>query len=133
MPDQVKTRYETSQYLIDPNRFRLRKIVRIISLVYLFVKKCFSACGFAGGLRMHPKVTLDIVPTILSCEGDQYIVTTGTQDGGCPFRCPAGWVVRVSNDEIKLALTYLFRKATEEVKHKTKLSIYGHMIVFPLK
>ena len=116
VPDKVKSRYEFSQYVIDPNRFRLRKIVRILSLVYLFVKKCYSCCGLLDRLREHPKVSLDTVPSIFACEGDQFIVTTGSQDGGNQFRCPAGRVVRVSNDETKLALTYLFRKATEEVK-----------------
>ena len=125
VPDQVKTRYESSQYVIDPNRFRMRKIVRILGLVYLFLKKCYSACGLVGRLIEHPKVTLNIVPAILSCEGDQYIVTSGTQDGVGPFRCPAGLVVRVSNDEVKLALTYLFRKATEEVKKFVDIRLYN--------
>ena len=117
MPDQVKNRYEYSKYVIDPNRFRLRKIIRILSLVHLFVRKCYSACGFVGRLRIHPKVNLDIVPTILSCEGDQYIVTTGNHDDRSLFKCPAGLVVRVSIDDLKYALTYLFHKATNEVKH----------------
>ena len=88
VPDKVKSRYEFSQYIIDPNRYRLRKIVRIISLVYLFVRKCYSACGSRGRLENHSKVTLDPVPAILSCEGDQYLVTTGCQNIGSPFRCP---------------------------------------------
>ena len=125
VPDQVKSRYEFSQYIIDPNRYRLRKIVRIISLVYLFVRKCYSACRFRGRLENHPKVTLDPVPAILSCEGDQYLVTTGCQNIGSPFRCPGGWVVCLSNNEVKLAMTYLFRKATEEVKQFLEPRVYN--------
>ena len=82
VPDQVKTRYEFSQYIIDPNRFRLRKIIRIISLVYLFIKICYSACGLKGKFNKHPKVTIDPIPIPFSCEGEQYIVTTGSLDGG---------------------------------------------------
>ena len=32
--------YEYSKYLIDPNRFRFRKVVRILAIVKLFIKKC---------------------------------------------------------------------------------------------
>ena len=69
-------------------------------------------------------MSLDMVPSIFACEGDQFIVTTGSQDGGNLFQCPAGRVVRVSNDETKLALTYLFRKATEEVKKFVDKRLY---------
>ena len=131
VPDLVKSRYEFSQYIIDPNRYRLREIVRIISLVYSFVRKCYSACGFRGRLENHPKVTLDPVPGILSCERDQYLVTTGCQNIGSPFRCPGGWVVCLSNNEVKLAMTYLFRKATEEVKQFLEpLILYWPYVTF---
>ena len=62
VPDQVKTRYEFSQYIMDPNRFRLRKIIRIISLVYLFVKDWYSDCGLKGKFNKHLKVIIDPKP-----------------------------------------------------------------------
>ena len=37
--EQVKLRYQLSNYIIDPNRFRFRKVVRILALVLTFVKK----------------------------------------------------------------------------------------------
>ena len=37
--DEVFLRYQYSNYVIDPNRYRFRKVVRIVGLVYLFVKK----------------------------------------------------------------------------------------------
>ena len=125
VPDLVKSRYEFSQYIINPNWYRLREIVRIISLVYLFVRKCYLACGFRGRLENHPEVTLDPVPAILSCEGDQYLVTTGCQNIESPFRCLGGWVVCLSNNEVKLAMTYLFQKATEEVKQFLVPPVYN--------
>ena len=127
VPDQVKTRYESSQYVLDPNRFRLRKVVRILSLVYLFIQKCCSHCGLVGKLKAYPKVPLNFVPSIFSCEGDQYIVTEGTQDDRSKLKCPAGLVVRVNNDDTKLALAYLFRKATEEVKKFVGKSVYQNI------
>ena len=111
VPDQVKFRYEFSQFIIDPNRYRLREI-RLFGL------------RVQGRLENHPKVTLDPVPAILSCEGNQYLVTTGCQNIGSPFRCPGGCVVCLSYNEVKLAMTYLFRKATE-VKQFLEPRVYN--------
>ena len=83
----------------------------------LFIQKCCSHCGLVGKLKTYPKVPLNFVPSIFSCEGYQYIVTAGAQDDRSKLKCPAGLVVRVNNDDTKLDLVYLFRKATDEVKH----------------
>ena len=48
VPGGVNSRYKISQYLIGPNRFRLRKIIRIIGLVNLFIKKSYAAIGKFG-------------------------------------------------------------------------------------
>ena len=125
VPDQVKTRYEFLQYIIDPNKFRLCKIICIISLVYLFVKNCYSACGLKGKFNKHPKVTIDPIPIPFSCEGEQYIVTTDSLGNGNPFRCPGGLVICVSNNEVRLAMTYLFRKATMDVKEFLNVQVYN--------
>ena len=37
--DKVTERYVFSQYLIDPVKFRFRKVIRIIAIVMLFIKK----------------------------------------------------------------------------------------------
>ena len=72
VPGKVNCRYKFSQYLIAPNRFRLRKIIRIIGLVYLFIKKSYAAIGKFGRPSSHPKV----LPANISSKGDQYLVTT---------------------------------------------------------
>ena len=36
----VKLRYEFSQYLVDPNKFRFQKVVRIVALVHMFIQIC---------------------------------------------------------------------------------------------
>ena len=38
VPSKVKERYQFSNYIIDQNKFRLRKVVRILALVMLFIK-----------------------------------------------------------------------------------------------
>ena len=107
-------------FTVDPNRFRLRKIIRIISLVYLFVKNCYSVCGLKGKFNKHPEVTIDPIPIPFSCKGEQYIVTTGSLDNGNPFRCPGGLVICVSNNEVRVAMTYLFRKGDHGNKRISK-------------
>ena len=106
------SRYKFSQYLLDPNRFRLRKIIRIIGLVYLFIKKSYAAIGKFGRPSNHPKV----IPANLFSIGDQYLVTTGSQDAQSPFKCLGGLAVCLADGEIKSAMSYLFRKVTNEVR-----------------
>ena len=36
---EIRKRYQYSNYLIDPNKFRFRKVVRVMTLVRLFIKK----------------------------------------------------------------------------------------------
>ena len=40
----IKSRYEFSDYLIDPNKYRFQKVVRIIAMVQMFIHKCKSKC-----------------------------------------------------------------------------------------
>ena len=47
VPEGVKDRYAFSQYLIDPNRFRYRKGIRVLGLVFLFIGKLLVRCGKA--------------------------------------------------------------------------------------
>ena len=69
-------------------------------------------------------MTLDPTPAILSCKGEQYLVTTGCQDAQSPFKCPGGLVICLSDNEIKSAITYLFHKATDEVKRFVNVRSY---------
>ena len=45
VPKGVKDHYDFSQYIIDPNRFRFRKVIRVLGLVFLFIKKARRRCG----------------------------------------------------------------------------------------
>ena len=36
---KVKDRYKFSNYLIDPNRYRFRKVIRVMAFVLMFIKK----------------------------------------------------------------------------------------------
>ena len=39
----MRKRLEFSQYIVDPNQFRFRKVIRIVALVMLFINKLKSA------------------------------------------------------------------------------------------
>ena len=40
VPNEVHGRFVFSNYLIDPNRFSFRKVVRILAYVLKFIRKC---------------------------------------------------------------------------------------------
>ena len=45
VPSEVGERYKFSNYLINPNKYRFRKVVRILAFVHLFLKKLVSKCA----------------------------------------------------------------------------------------
>ena len=94
--------------------FRFKKVLRILALVLMFVKK----------LRRFPAYNNEYsfeLPKSFSCKGSQYIVTTGSND---VIKCEPGKVVCLSDDDIKAALTYLFIKATAEIKRFLSIQKY---------
>ena len=112
VPREVKSRYEHSKYLIDPNKFRFRKVVRVLALVLMYLSKLMKRMN-----RPFKYVRFDDtlkVPDIL-LNGDTYLVTTGTNRS--KLVCTAGLVVHLSEDYIRSAIRYYFEKATAEVKH----------------
>ena len=38
--EESAKRYEFSHYVIDPNKFRFQKVIRVLALVYRFVRNC---------------------------------------------------------------------------------------------
>ena len=47
VPTEVGERYKFAKYLINPNRFRFCKIVRILGIVFLFLQKVILKCNKA--------------------------------------------------------------------------------------
>ena len=70
----LQERYVFSEYIIDPNRFRLRKVVRVLALVMLFIRKLISRVRHQQNEVLINEVSVT-VPAELS--KGQYIVTTG--------------------------------------------------------
>ena len=111
---ELGRRYEFSKYLIDPNRFRLKKVLRILALVFKFIQRVSRALSEripAFTSLMRPRTQVQDVG-YLSCEGEQYLVTLGTDPR---FPSQPGCVVSLSDDYIRAALRYFFLKGTAEV------------------
>ena len=115
VPTEVRDRYRFSEYVIDPNRLRLRKVVRILAIVLLFIKKLKEKIDkvIVRSMTVYP------IPSELTFKGDKYILTVGkaNHNSSLNTQCKPGLVVSLSEDDLKTALDYFFRKATQEIKH----------------
>ena len=80
VPDEVRARYEYSQYLIDPNRFRFRTVIRILRSVFLFVIKLRSKL-----IKKDVRTNNDfiVIFDVFQYQGDKYILTTGKDPSKC--------------------------------------------------
>ena len=119
--DKITERYVFSQYLIDPVKFRFRKVVRIVAIVMLFIKKLkirTSKTEVISPLKFE-------LPAQFAFINDRYLITDGTSK--FPFNCKKGLVVELSEHFIKLALNYFFLKASSEVKMFNDKSSYKNI------
>ena len=107
--DRIGERYKFSNYVIDPNRFRFRKVVRILALVYAFLRNLKKRIG-----KTESVIVSNDLPPQLKCLNDKYLITTGSNE--FPFQSSKGLVVEVSEHNLLCAVNYFFKKATLEVK-----------------
>ena len=117
----VAERYIFSNYVIDPNKFRLRKVIRVLTLVILFIRK----------LRNRISKTDNAVQvTQQEHSNQQYVVTSGIGSStrkGKVLKCMPGQVICISDADIKLAYDYYFRKCTEEIKRFADKKLYDNI------
>ena len=95
VPSDVKTCYEYSNYLLDPNKFRYERVIRIIALVVRYINNLKSSVK-----QKRTPVTI--------------------YDGFFEKESP----LILQDEEILVAKNYFFRKATAEIKHFAKSSDY---------
>ena len=111
--NQVSERYKFSHYVIDPNRFRFRKVVRVLALVILFIKnlkaKININCQYTSGIKSLPSQFKNV--------HNKYLVTLKKQTDSFPFNCQEGLVVCINDNLLMDAMNYFYRKATQEIKH----------------
>ena len=91
----IKSRYEFTGYLVDPNKFRFQKVVRIVALVYMFIRKCQSE-------------STESKPSSNVAGFDNSIKRS----------------VTLNENQLQPALNYYFQKATQEVKQFNPVEKY---------
>ncbi len=128
VPAKVEDRYKFSKYILDPNRYRFRKVVRVLGLMLLFLKKFYKKINRSLP-KYFPKGTHTRLPGIVPYFWDQHLVTIGATSG--KFKCKPGLVVILDQGTVNASLSYYFLKATEEIKHflpKKKYEKVSHEI-----
>ena len=76
--EKIRFRYKLSGYLINPNRFRFRKVVRILALVLTFIRKISKNIDKIKNHKLFQDTHPGELAKILEPKGDKYIITTGT-------------------------------------------------------
>ena len=111
--DKIRERYDLSSYLVDPMRFRFKKVVRIVALVILFVSKLKSRVFHQQNKGVNEIQEGDL-PAQFKFVNDKFLVTNDSNR--FPFVCEKGLVVELETHHLKRALAYFFQKASLEVK-----------------
>ena len=112
--EQIELRYKFSSYLLDPNRHRFRKSVRILALSLTFLWKISKNVPKVRENLVFKHVPPGGVPDVLKCTNDRYIVTTAYMG---LKTSPGGKVVEVTDKMLQASVTYFSLKASNEVKH----------------
>ena len=124
-PDEVGLRYKYSNYVIDPNKFRFRKVLRIQSLVLLFGSNLCKKVNRVPKFMMMDIQSFQLPDIFSTTNLDGFLVTTGRP--GKTGQCQGGLIVNVDESLMKLSLMYFFQKATDEVKHFLPKSRYANV------
>ena len=119
--EKVGKMYKYSKYIIDPNKFHFTKVVRVLSLVFLFVRNIRRNISRKRGLKVSVFNSSIKLPSLFSICDDKILITEGK---GPLLKCPKGLVVEISEQCMLESLHYFFRKATRELKHFNQKSAH---------
>ena len=111
VPKEVSERYKFCKYLIDPNKFSLKKITRIMGCVQRFIKNLKRAVRRRKDLpdiQKEGRKCLKVIPDGLN--------ETNEEDA-----------IIFSDDEVMTALEYFYKKATLEIKEYRGKKDYQHI------
>ena len=117
--DKVKSRYDFSRYLIDPNRFSFRKVLRIMTLVLTFVKLSGRNNPQVQNMTLFRHKSPGDIPDVLKSKLDKYI-PVGNAPGGN---------IEISDEMLKASFYYFSLKASLEVKHFLGKGRYRNLAV----
>ena len=128
VPKELRERYIFSKYLIDPNKFRFRIVLRILALVFLFIQKIQKKCN-KRGRSFESLKTRDFSMQQNTREKGEYVVSQ-INVFACTTRASKVAVVHLLEDLLNAANRYYFVKAAAEVKHFVNPSKYETKSVF---
>ena len=75
---KLSERYKFCNYVIDPNRFRFREVVRALAMVLLFIRRIKARLADGKCVPAIPKEPPTIkTPAAVNFQDDQYLVTQG--------------------------------------------------------
>ena len=115
--EKVGKRYQHSKYIVDPNKYRFKKVVRIVALVLQFLRNIKRKRG-----TEKPFVLVGYnLPALFGICNDRYLVTNGKNPR---FKCKTGLIVEITEKSLLEALFYFFQKATDELKHFNRKNSY---------
>ena len=106
VPNELGDRYKYANYLLDPNRYRFRTVVRILSLVLLFIKKCNKNREFA--FMKNTKFSSTHLTKFYGKYAVAYPVKVKPNSNVA--------VVHLSDEMLLAAKMYYFRKCTLEIQ-----------------
>ena len=115
--DKIGKRYKYAKYIVDPIKYRFKKVVRIVALVLLFVR------NIKKKLKMKQRSLNKSynLPALLSVCNDRFLVTTGNDP---KLKCQKGLVIEFTVEALLEALFYFFQKSTDELKHFNRKNVY---------
>ena len=117
---KLHERYEFLNFIIDPNRFRLRKVVRILALVMLYIRKLWQKARKLSDKDIPTDCSEIQIPEMVN--GERYVVTSGHSykvsndtKNVAEFSCKPGLVIILKDTDLKKAFEYFYKKATLEL------------------
>ena len=129
MSKHLEERYKFCNYLIDPNRFRLKKVINVLALVFLYI----SNLRFIVKQKNLATASISEIPVVSSQnekKTEKYLVTEGRRHKigkNVEIQCKQGQVIILHDEDIQKSLDYFHRKSTSEIKQFLNKKDYEHM------
>ena len=112
--EQIQKRLIFSNYIIHPNKYRLRSVVTVLALVFRFLKRISSPLNHPlKCLQVSNKHRFKHFPTSLDQKDFQVNYTMKGKDQN---KSEISFAVVLNENEIDIALRYLYQKATHEIE-----------------
>ena len=127
--EELGKRYKFSNYLIDPNKFRLRKVLRTLALVMLFIRnvKKRLKITLSNNDYSHQIAVTESEDIPVKFVNDENIVTTGKAyeiGKHVIIQSKLGLVINLSENDLAEALNYFYIKASREIRHFLSPKLY---------